>query len=157
MKVDQARRLEELEAENARLKRAVAETLKVIGKLGSQARINVILFESAVTRWKKGLVPVNRRTRTALKGYLRNKNERGGTNLFDALEMALLTKDVDSIYLLSDGNPNEGKFIRSDDILRAVRDLNRVRHITIHGIALGYESDLLRDLAAQSGGTYTRR
>ncbi|MHC4820045.1 MAG: vWA domain-containing protein, partial [Planctomycetota bacterium] len=114
-------------------------------------------FESQVTRWKKKLVPVTRRSRAALKGYLQNKSERGGTNLFDALEMALLTKEVDAIYLLSDGSPNEGKFVRHDDILRAVRKLNRLRRITIHGIALGYESDLLRDLAAQSGGTYARR
>jgi HEAT repeat protein len=137
--------------------KAVAETLKVAAKLEKGSKLNVILFESQVTRWKKKLVPVTRRSRAALKGYLQNKSERGGTNLFDALEMALLTKEVDAIYLLSDGSPNEGKFVRHDDILRAVRKLNRLRRITIHGIALGYESDLLRDLAAQSGGTYARR
>jgi HEAT repeat protein len=137
--------------------KAVAETLEVAAKLESGAKLNVILFESAVTRWKKGLVPVSRGSRAALKGYLRKKGERGGTNLFDALEMALLTKDVDSIYLLSDGSPNEGKYVRSEDILRAVRDINRIRRITIHCIALGYDPGLLRDLAAQSGGTYTRK
>ncbi|MHC5051070.1 MAG: HEAT repeat domain-containing protein [Planctomycetota bacterium] len=137
--------------------KAVAETLKVAAKLEKGAKLNVILFESEVTRWKKKLVPVTRRSRAALKGYLENKSERGSTNLYDALEMALLTKDVDSIYLLSDGSPNQGKFVRHDDILRAVRQLNRVRRITIHCIALGYASDLLQELAAQSGGTYARR
>ncbi|MHC4732814.1 MAG: HEAT repeat domain-containing protein, partial [Planctomycetota bacterium] len=111
--------------------KAVTETLEVAAKLESGSKLNVILFESAVTRWKKGLVPVTRRSRAALKGYLRKKGERGGTNLYDALEMALLTKEVDAIYLLSDGSPNEGKFVRHDDILRAVRELNRVRRITI--------------------------
>jgi len=137
--------------------KAVAETLKVAAQLESGAKLNVVLFESAVTRWKKGLVPASRRHRAALKRYLGKKAERGGTNLFDALEMALLTKGVDSIYLLSDGSPNEGKFVRPEDILRAVRELNRIRRITIHCIALGFDTDLLRDLASQSGGTYTRK
>jgi HEAT repeat protein len=137
--------------------KAVEETLKVASQLESGAKLNVILFESRVTRWKKGLVPVTRRSRAALERYLATKSERGGTNLYDALEMALLTEEVDSVYLLSDGYPTEGRFVGPEDIVREVRKLNRIRRIAIHCVALGWDSDLLRDLADQSGATYTRR
>jgi hypothetical protein len=38
--------------------------------------------------------------------------------------------------------------------LKGVQELNRVRGITIHCIAFGEESDLLKQLAAQNGGVY---
>ncbi|MHC4550674.1 MAG: HEAT repeat domain-containing protein [Planctomycetota bacterium] len=139
------------------LEKAVDETLQVAAKLPPGARINVILFESVVTRWKKGLVKLTRFARGGLKAYLRRKRAHGATNLYDALEMALLSEGVDTIYLLSDGHPNEGRFVRHEEIVRAVRRLNQTRRITLHCVALGYDSGLLRQLAASSGGTYLQR
>ena len=43
------------------------------------------------------------------------------------------------------------------DILREVRKLNRTRKIAIHCIALGFDSTLLKALAAQNDGRYVRR
>jgi hypothetical protein len=81
----------------------------------------------------------------------------GGTNLYDGLELALLTKDVDTIYLLSDGSPGSGKFVQHADILREVRRINRTRRVAIHCVAVGFDSKLMKDIAAQNGGQYVRR
>ena len=57
----------------------------------------------------------------------------------------------------SDGSPGSGKFVAHDDILREIRKLNQTRRIAIHCISLGNDSDLLRALASQNGGTYAVR
>jgi len=66
-------------------------------------------------------------------------------------------EDVDTIFLLSDGVPGLGKFVTTPDILRAVRRENQIRRIMIHCVAIGTESELLRQLAAENGGRYVRR
>jgi uncharacterized protein with von Willebrand factor type A (vWA) domain len=140
-----------------KLERAVTETLKAVERLDKKARLNVILFETAIHPWQKRLVPVSARARATLAKYLKSKNPMGGTNLYDALEAALLTEDVDSIYILSDGAPGAGKFVKHEDILREVRELNRTRKVAIHCVAVGHDSKLLKDLAAENGGSYVRR
>jgi len=95
--------------------------------------------------------------RASLAKHLRSQRPTGGTNLYDGLEMALLTKDVDTIYLLSDGSPGSGKFVAAADILREIGKLNRTRRVAIHCVAVGFDSPLMRELAAQNGGQYVRR
>lgn len=81
----------------------------------------------------------------------------GASNLHDALDAALRDGNVDTIFALSDGAPTAGKLLDADDILRAVRRLNRFRRIAIHADAFGRDSALLRDLANENRGTYARR
>ncbi|MHC4861823.1 MAG: HEAT repeat domain-containing protein, partial [Planctomycetota bacterium] len=139
------------------LDRAVEETLEVLAGLDDKAFVNVILFENRVHPFRDHLVELKPAARATIKAHLRAQRPRGGTNLYDALEMALLTPDVDTVYLLSDGEPTSGKHVRHPAILKEIKKLNRVRRVTIHCVALGFGSDLLKSLAAQNGGTYVRR
>ena len=137
--------------------RAVEETLSVVKSLDAEARVNVILFETTIHPWQKRLVKMTKSAKAALERYLRAKHPTGTTNLYDALEMALQTKDVDTIYLLSDGSPSCGKYVEAEDILAEVEKLNRTRRIAIHCIALGFDTGLLQALADRNGGSYVRR
>jgi Mg-chelatase subunit ChlD len=78
---------------------------------------------------------------------------RGSTNIFDALETAFAHKEADTIYLLSDGAPTNGRIIDEDDILKEVRKMNRLRQIVIHTISFG-SSAFMKSLATQNGGQY---
>jgi len=64
---------------------------------------------------------------------------------------------VDTVVLLTDGQPNCGKYWFPDDILAAVRRRNESRRIAVHCVSLGTDSDLLRRLAAENSGRYARR
>ncbi len=140
-----------------RLEKAKAETLKVVAKLNDRARINVVFFESEIHEWKKDtLAPLYGSTRRALAEHLKEPQPTGGTDLFGGLQRALETKHVDTIYLLSDGAPTNG-LTNADDILDAVRKINRTRRITIHCVSVGRNAPLLRRLAEATGGKYVRR
>lgn len=139
-----------------RLDVAVRETLAAMGKLGDRAKVNVIMFHSSIHPWDDQLQRLGP-NRKKLKRTLESKQPVGGTNIYDGLELALRMKDVDTIFLLSDGSPGQGKFVAAQDILRAIRRENQTRRIAIHCVAVGMESALLRALAAQNGGNYVRR
>lgn len=139
-----------------RLDVAVRETLGAIAKLGDRAKVNVIMFHSTIHPWEDQLQRLGP-NRKKLKRTLESKTPTGGTNIYDGLELALRMEDVDTIFLLSDGSPGQGKFVAAPDILRAIRRENQTRRIAIHCVAIGMESALLRELAAQNGGNYVRR
>jgi len=136
---------------------AVKEILGAVGKLEDGSKVNVIFFSSGTSSWKPALTRVSKGTRNALRKTLEGTTPSGATELYDGLELALQDPNVQTIYLLSDGKPSGGQYIRTEDILGGVRRLNQVRRAVIHCIAVGFDSDLLRRLAKEHGGEYAQR
>ena len=62
--------------------------------------------------------------------------------------------NVDTVYLLSDGEPSAGEVINAEDIADEILRWNRLRQIVIHTIGFGIDSQLLQRLADESGGIY---
>ena len=79
---------------------------------------------------------------------------RGATNVFDALDKAFALEDVDTIYLLSDGQPAGGKIDDPLLLRQEIQAWNATRRIPIHTISLGGDVMLLRRLAEDSGGVF---
>ena len=136
-----------------RLDGAKAELAKVFAALPDDHRCNLIAYESEVLPLWDGLRPAGPHRTTLLETAAKLPYGRA-TNLFDALERAFADPDVDTIYLLSDGEPTNGRLVAPDEILDEVRRWNLQRQIVIHCIGLGIDSRLLRELAADSGGDY---
>ena len=91
--------------------------------------------------------------------------EEGKTNTYLALMTGLggpggrtlgdVAEDVDTIFFLSDGRPSVGKLIEPDDILGAVREVNKLKKIVIHAIAIGeFQKDFMEALAKENGGVF---
>ncbi len=130
------------------------ELERVVSKLPADAQINIVKFDANFRSWQKKLQPLAGRGRKKAVDYIRSITTGAGTNVYDSLESALKDQRVDTIYLLTDGNPTRGRYQATPDILREIRKINRVRSATIHCIAFGAESDLLKQLAKQNGGKY---
>ena len=126
-------------------------------KLDRRARCNVILFASKVYPWKKELVAATKANRDELREHLGKVEPGGETNLFGGLWRAFADETVDTIFVLSDGAPNEGTYTHPEAILREIRGLNATRRVAIHAVSIGRDSDLLKRLAEESDGTYARR
>ena len=131
-----------------------AELARVIKMLPPTTQINILTFDANFKAWQKQLQPLAGSGRARAVGYVRSINTGSGTNVYDSLEHALKDKRVDTIYLLTDGQPTRGKITDAPTILKEIAKQNRVRGATIHCIAFGEESDLLKKLAAQNGGQY---
>lgn len=150
--VDISGSMSEATGTESRMDQSKKELLRVLGQLGKDAQVNMIFFDERVEPWRKMLVPIKPNLREA-QAVVSKIAPRGSTNIFDALETAFAHKEADTIYLLSDGAPTNGRIIDEEDILKEVRKMNRLRQIVIHTISFG-ASDFMKSLAKQNGGQY---
>jgi HEAT repeat protein len=141
--------------EETRLTMAKKELSRVLSSLDRAAQVNLVFFEDRVEPWMRQLVQVKPNLQAALR-RIESARTKGTTNIFDTLELCFTDPAVDTIYLLSDGEPNMGKFTDAGDILREVRRMNRARQIVIHTISLG-PSEFMRKLAEENWGRYVEK
>jgi|GEM_PF-3267650 len=137
-----------------RLDVAKQQLTQVVSALPKTHKVNVILFESAVTAVWKEIRALSKGNRRELLEDIQTVKQKGGTNLYDGLEFAFDDPEIDTIYLLTDGQPSGGRFTDAVEIVEQVRLMNRTRQIVIHCISIGQRSTLLKDLAELTGGTY---
>ncbi len=138
-----------------RLAMAKKELSRALSSLDRAAKVNLVFFDDRVEPWMRELVPAKANLPRAL-ALIDSVKPRGATNVFDTLDLCFQDASVDTVYILSDGEPNMGKFVDAGDILREIRRMNRARQIVIHAISLG-PSDLMRKLAEQNGGQYVEK
>jgi HEAT repeat protein len=143
---------EAADGKETRLDQAKKELSRVLSALGKEARINMIFFDDRLEPWKQQLADARANLVPALQTVAALK-PRGQTNIFDTLTLAFQHKDADTIYLLSDGEPTAGRIVATEDILRELRKMNRLRQITIHSISFG-PSPFMKALAGENGGLY---
>jgi HEAT repeat protein len=136
------------------VKREIKESIE---ELEPAAFFNIVTFNSAVTLWlKEGIATSTKRSREEALQYIDRLGSRGGTNIFESLEVAFTDADVDTIFLLSDGEPTAGRIVDPHLIRQQVQRWNADRGIQIHTIAVGGALRVLEWIAQDSGGTYVK-
>jgi hypothetical protein len=137
-----------------RLDEAKSQLRRVVEALPETHAFNVIVFEGAVHAEFERLRSADGEAKTATLGALKVLRPGGATNVHDALELAFRDAAVDTIYLLTDGDPTAGRIVDPGILGDEVRRWNLRRQVVIHCIAIGQESALLRRIANESGGIY---
>lgn len=130
------------------------ELSAILEKLPEETHVNIIYFHRGPFPWKPELHPLAGRGRSEAIAFVRALTTEFATNIYDTLELALGDRRVDTIFLLSDGRPFGGKYTETEDILREIGAINRVRGARINCIGFGRETELLKELAAQNDGEY---
>lgn len=149
---------------------AKRELIKAISALSPKARFTIIWYNEAVQPWQQKLVAADHETKKAVIEEIKKLEPLGATNIFDSLEQAFKLAGfgkaeenylggADTIFLLSDGAPNHGRFTAWSDIHREVEKLNKDRGLTIHTIGIGqaHNAGDMRQLAEENKGKYTAR
>lgn len=139
----------------SRIDVAKEELALAIKNLEAGALFNVLTFSNGVARWQKEGIGVNtQQSRNEALAWVERLGAAGGTNLYDAVKEAFADKDVDTIFVLSDGEPTAGEQIDPYRIREDIAAWNRHRRVKIHTIAVGGSLEVLEWLALDSGGRY---
>lgn len=134
---------------------AKRELTRCIDALEQNSLFNLVVFSSGVDKWlPEGIADSKGVNREEAKAYVAKLGANGGTNLYGSLQAAFEDKDVDTIFVLSDGEPSVGDVTDPGTIREHVREWNQDRHVEIHSIAVGGTFEILRWLAEDSGGTH---
>ena len=139
----------------ARIDVAKQELSKAIENLDAGALFNIFTFSSGVARWQVDGIGVNNaQNRKDALTWVERLGAAGGTNLYDSVRDAFADPDVDTMFILSDGEPTAGDVLDPFRIREDVARWNRHRHIKLHTIAIGGNLEVLEWLAKDAGGTY---
>ena len=140
--------------DGTRLSAAKSQLIGALKLLPDGTLFNIITFDTRGDRWQDEMVVLGDATRREASRWVTALGTRGATNVFDALDKAFALEDVDTIYLLSDGQPFGGKIDDPLLLRQEIRAWNATRRIPIHAISLGGDVALLRRLAEDSGGVF---
>jgi Mg-chelatase subunit ChlD len=141
----------------ARIDVAKQELQQAIKNLEPGALFNVLAFSSGIMRWQKeGIGTSDQQSRDSAIEWVERLGATGATNLYDTVKMAFEDKDVDTIFIMSDGEPTSGEVIDPHRIREDVAFWNEHRKVKIHTIAIGGNLEVLEWLAKDAGGRYVQ-
>ncbi len=136
---------------------AKAELTKCIDGLDREALFNIITFSSGVETWlEDGVTGAGEQSRDEALSYIDRLGAGGATNLYDSMRMAFEDPDVDTIFVLSDGEPTAGDETDIGTIRAHVQAWNEHRGIEINTIGIGGDFQVLEWMAEDSGGTHVK-
>ena len=137
-----------------RIERAQEELAKALAGLGPDSFFNIVKFSERATAWEEALTQCTPEAYEEAVEFNDDLRPGGGTNLVGALDLAFADPEVDTIFVLSDGEPTMGWTTAPDVIRDHVARLNQHRGVVVHAIAIGGGLQILEHLAADSGGAY---
>lgn len=142
---------------SVRIDAAKRELIAALSNLDADTLFNLVVFSGGVDYWRReGVAPATAGNKDAALEFVERLGAFGGTNLYGALQAAFADRDVDTLIVLSDGQPAGGETDDPYVIRERVASWNEHRHVTIHAIALGEDLGILEWLAQDSGGRYVR-
>jgi len=139
-----------------KLGKAKKELMPSIRGLSEDTYFTIIVFENNIKRLNKQLMQANSTNKNLAVAYLEKLESGGGTNMSDALEESFAIPEVETIFVLSDGEPNEGKIPNSQGILDALTKWNSAKKVKINTIGLGEDCDkeFMKKMATENSGQF---
>ena len=134
-----------------------------VNRLPRPSYMNLIPFGTEPMPYKETLFPATPQARRAAVKFLGKRRPDGRTNLYDSLELAFADPHADTIVVVTDGAPSEGKRRTRTAILAGVAVLNRYRLARVHTVEVGAKNTsprwrgFMRQLAEATGGHYLAR
>ena len=131
-----------------RLDLTTRELTALLEHVETDVSLNLLTFTSGVKSWKNKLVPMHDKQRQRALQELESYRADGPTNVYAALEtcfdMAAPSLDrperedetPDTIFLLTDGVPSEGRLQDPNFLLEYIGERNRDLQLRIHCISL---------------------
>ncbi len=142
---------------------SIAQFAKTMADLREGTAFNVIAFGTEVEAWKPRAVETSSSSKYEALHFLQKKPPEGRTNIFDALAAALGDREVDTVFLLTDGAPSAGEETTRTGFLRGLAWLRRWRPVRVHCVEIGAQNTgarwkgFLAEVAAATGGIHVAR
>lgn len=133
---------------------AKRELIRALKGLTPETLFNIVVFSERARPWQKELVRATPDQVEAAVAHVGKFLPGGATNIYEAIEVAFQDPALDTLFVLSDGQPAGGKVDDPVLIRDHVRRWNAGRNVRIHTIAIAESLPILRWLSEDTGGTH---
>ena len=145
---------------------------RAVAALPPDATFDLIVFSESYRAWQPAMTDASPRSKARAHEFIDAIAANGTTNIADSLDRAFdlagalrlaprgrpprASLAADTIYLLTDGDPNRGRVTAPAALLADVVARARAARIVVHAIGIGEVagSSFLSSLAARTGGRY---
>lgn len=150
-----------------KMEQVLGELEKTLKSLPSGTKFNVLGYSAKTTPWQQKAKELNDKTIKGAIDFLRSQNLAGRKNIWEALLAGLADSDIDTIYLFSDGEPEDGLYVHYNRVVDHLQRRNILRKVVVHtihvsdpawpaGVTEWYRSQL-REIAKGTGGKYVEK
>lgn len=139
-----------------RFEAAREELFRALAELPAESSFNLILFSNHIQVWEDELVAVSEESRESAREFVDDITLGFGTDIWGGVAAALRIPELDTIYVLSDGEPAGAPISDLAQIRLEFRRRRAHMGVELNAIALGPDLPLLRWLAEDAGGGYAR-
>lgn len=151
----------------SKMDQVLAELEKTLKTLPSGTKFNVFAYASKTTAWQGKAQLLNEKTLRASLDFLKTQPLAGRKNIWEALLGALGDSDIDTVYLMSDGEPEDGLYVHFNRVVDHLQRRNLLRKLVVHTVHVSdpawnagttewYRSQL-REIARGTGGQYVEK
>lgn len=136
---------------------ALGELGRVLEGLQGRLTFNVFTYHNEVDRLHPRAVPLTKKSAAAALAFLRAGKLRGNKNIWQALVAVCEDPTLDTVYLLSSGEPEVGLYVHWNRVTLHLRELNRFHKVVVHTVAYNRSQwfrDQLQKIAEVTGGEF---
>lgn len=135
---------------------AVVELEAALARLvDTDLAFNVAAYNEKVETLAKTAVPLTKRSLAAALKFVRAGKLKGSKDIWHALTTVVTDPSVDTVVLLSSGEPEVGDYVHWNRVTRHLADLNRFHKIVVHTVAYSnveWYLEQLRHISEVTGG-----
>lgn len=136
---------------------AVAELQRVFELLDEKITFNVWNYHVELEAFVPKPVKLTAKTRAKALEFARAPSKGREKDIWQALFAVVPDASLDTVYLLSSGEPDTGLYVHWNRVTRHLADLNRFHKVTVHTIAFTdneWFRDQLQKIAEATGGHF---
>lgn len=143
------------EVKNKKARKELADTLSHLH--GEDFVFNVVTYGAAFHQYEDEPVVLDKKTEKAALEFVDGVRCAGNKAIWDILEKVVSDPDIDTIYLLSSGEPEIGLYVHFNRVTEHLAELNRFHKVVVHTVAYTdskWNQDQLKEISAVSGGKF---
>jgi hypothetical protein len=152
-----ARMAEKLRSGKSKDDAAREELARVLAQLHGRLVFNVHTYREEVESFRKKAVPLDGTQQEKALAFAGEQTTLGAKDIWKVLETVAGDPDIDTVYLLSSGEPDVGLYVHWNRVTSHLRDLNRFRKLVVHTVVYSerqWYRDQLQKIAESTGGRF---
>ena len=147
-----------LRAKNCPKEDAAQQELQTV-LAGLQGRLTFNLFSYAeeVQALAKKPLPLDKPAQAKALAFVKQHPLEGNKNIWQALAEVVDNPELDTVFLLSSGEPEVGLYVHWNRVTEHLRELNRFHKVVVHTVAYSHSKwfrDQLEKIAEVTGGRF---
>jgi HEAT repeat protein len=139
--------------------RALAELKQTLDHLKDGTfRFNVWTYGDEIRRLEKQPIVLDDKSEARALAWVQKIGCSGSKAIWDVLEAVVSEPDIDTVYLLSSGEPEIGLYVHWNRVCDHLADLNRFHKVVVHTVCWSdskWYRDQLDHIAQSTGGKFS--